>query len=131
VNNLQADLIFEWVDLCFLAFYSLELSLNFYAHFFWEFWIKSVWNWFDFVVILVSWIPNKNLAAVRLLRILRLVRISGRVKSFGFVLETMQKSISNIFSLIAMLVGFVMIFAVLGVWLFRGSSEFRDFFSAL
>jgi len=91
-----------------------------------------MWNWFDLVVILISWIPNPHLAVMRLIRILRLVRISGRVQSFAFVVETLQKSISCIGALIIMLVGFVMIFAVLGVGLFRDNSEqFRDFFSAM
>lgn len=83
------------------------------------------------VIIGASWIPRQNLAAIRLLRTLRLARISGRVKSFVFVIQTLQKSMSGIGTLMALLVGFVTIYAVLGVGLFGDRSEqFEDFFTA-
>jgi len=83
------------------------------------------------VIIGASWIPRQNLAAIRLLRTLRLARISGRVKSFVFVIHTLQKSMSGIGTLLALLVGFVTIYAVLGVGLFGDRSEhFEDFFTA-
>jgi len=131
VDNEDAQNIFDSVDFCFLLLYTVELSFNFYAHFFWEFWRKTKWNWFDAVVILASWFPWENLAVIRLLRTLRLTRVSGRVKSFTFVVETLQKSIAGIGTLMAMLVGFVTIYAVLGVGLFsENSDQFEDFFTA-
>jgi len=113
-------------------FYTVELGLNLYAHFFFEFWRKTKWNWFDFGVIVGSWIPNQDLAAIRLLRTLRFVRISGRFKSFAFLMETLHLSMNGIGSLLLLLFGIVSIFAILGVELFMESSEhFDDFFRAL
>jgi len=83
-------------------------------------------------VILISWFPNLNVAAVRLLRTLRLVRISGRVKSFAFICDTLHKSMKGIGSLVMLLVGFVTIYAVLGVGFYKDSSiKFQDFGSAI
>jgi len=131
-NNVQLQKICNRIDLGFLLFYSVELSLNFYAHFFWEFWTKTKWNWFDTIVIMVSWFPNLNVAAVRLLRTLRLVRISGRVKSFAFICDTLHKSMKGIGSLVVLLLGFVTIYAVLGVGFYKESStKFQDFGSAI
>jgi len=131
VHNQEAQRVVEWIDFCFLLFYTVELSLNFYAHFFWGFWTKSSWNWFDFIVILGSWIPAQNLAAIRLLRTLRLVRISGRLGPFAFIMKTLRKSMSGVGTLLALLIGFMTIYAVLGVGLFgEESDKFDDFFTA-
>jgi len=82
-------------------------------------------------VILASWIPSQNLAAVRLLRTLRLVRISRNINSFTFVIESLQKSTSGIGWLMVLLFGFMTIYAVLGVELFGKNSEhFESFFVA-
>ena len=105
--------------------------MNFYANFFCDFWTNTKWNWFDLVVILASWFPAKNLAVIRLLRTLRLVRISGRLGSFAFIIRTLRKSMAGVGALLGLLIGFMTIYAVLGVGLFGEASEkFEDFFTA-
>jgi len=130
VGNEKSQAIINQIDLCFLIFYTLELGLNFYAHYFWEFW-KCTWNSFDFLVILGSWIPGQNVAAVRMLRMLRLVRITGRTESLAFILETLYQSMNGIVGLLWLLMGVVTMYALLGVGLFKEKSDkFRDFLTA-
>jgi len=83
-------------------------------------------------VILASWLPAQNLAAIRLLRTLRLIRISGRCGSFAFIIKTLRKSMTGVASLLGLLVGITIIFAILGVGLFgEVSDKFEDFFTTL
>jgi len=131
VYNKKAIKIIDQIDTCFLVFYTLELGLNFYAHFFWEFWLKSKWNWFDLFVIIGSWIASQDIASIRLFRTLRLIRITGRYESLAFVIETLFKSMSGIGGLLLLLMVVLVIYGVLGVGLYREDSEmFEDFFTA-
>jgi len=132
VRNSDALEIVDLIDVGFLLLYTVELTLNFYAHFFWDFWRRTKWNWFDFTVILASWLPAQNLAAIRLLRTLRLIRISGRCRSFAFIIKILRRSITGIAALLGLLVGIMIIFAILGVGLFgEVSDKFEDFFTTL
>jgi len=132
VHNSDAQELVEYIDLGFLLLYTIELSLNVYSHFFWEFWRKTKWNWFDFLVILASWIPAKNLAVIRLLRTLRLVRLSGRLGSFAFIIKTLRKSMAGVATLLSLLVAITVIYAILGVGLFgEVSDKFEDFFVSI
>lgn len=73
----------------------------------------------------------ENLAVIRLLRTLRLFRISGKLGSFAFIMKTLRKSMGSVATLFSLLVGFMTIYAVLGVGLFgEVSDEFEDFFIA-
>jgi len=132
VHNSDAQELVDLIDFGFLLFYTIELILNFYAHFFWDFWRNTKWNWFDFTVILASWLPAENLASIRLLRTLRLVRISGRCGSFAFIIKTLRKSMTGIAALLGLLVGITLIYAILGVGLFgEVSDNFEDFFTTV
>jgi hypothetical protein len=132
VHNAEARELVDTIDFGFLLLYTIELSLNLYAHFFWDFWRKTKWNWFDFIVILSSWFPGQNLAAVRLLRMLRLVRLSGRLGSFAFIIKTLRKSMTGVATLLGLLFGITTIYSILGVGLFgEVSDDFEDFFTAL
>jgi len=132
VHNSDAQELVDFIDFGFLLLYTFELSLNFYAHFFWEFWRKTKWNWFDFAVILASWFLIENLAVIRLLRSLRLVRISGRFGALEFIIKTLRRSMTSVATLLGLLVCITLIYAILGVGLFGEVSEnFEDFFTAL
>jgi len=132
VHNSDAQELADLIDFGFLLFYTVELTLNFYAHFFWDFWRRTKWNWFDFTVILASWLPAENLASIRLLRTLRLVRISGRRGSFAFIIKTLRKSMTSVAALLGLLVGITLIYAILGVGLFgEVSDKFEDFFTTI
>jgi len=132
VHNSNAQELVEYFDFGFLLLYTIELSLNFYSHFFWQFWTKTKWNSFDLIVILVSWLPAQNLAAIRLFRVLRLIRLSGRLGSFAFIIKTLRKSMAGITSLLTLLLGVMIIYAILGVGIFgEVSDKFKDFFTAM
>jgi len=132
IDNEDAQQIINSIDMGFLICYTIELSINFYAHSFKPF-FKSGWNWFDLIIIGLSWIPaDTSMAAIRLLRILRLVRLTGRLKSFQMVIKTLQESFTGIGSLLALMLGIMILYAILGTGLFGEKSElFSDFFTSL
>jgi len=135
INNVEATRLINEIDDWLLYFYTLELCVNFYAHFFYKFW-ESRWNKFDVVVIGASWIPmDSNVAAIRmsrLLRTLRLVRIGGRVEAFKVIIVTLQNSLNGVWTLMFLLAGLMTIYAILGVALFgEDSGYFRDFINAI
>merc|ERR1712173_120971 len=92
--------------------------------------LRTRWNLFDLIIIGASWIPaDTSMAAIRLLRILRLVRITGRLKSFQLILKTLRASLVGIGSLLLLLLGIMTLYAILGTGLFGQKSElFGDFF---
>jgi len=47
------DDIFKVFDFFFTIIFTVEVLWNLYGHFFVEFW-KSGWNWFDFVIVVIS-----------------------------------------------------------------------------
>jgi len=76
--------------------------------------------------------PAQNLAAIRLLRILRLIRLSGRLRSFAVIIRTLRKSMTGVATLLGLLLGITTIYAILGVGLFgEVSDKFEDFFTTL
>jgi len=132
IDNDEAQKIFMQIDQGFLIVYTIELSINFYAHYFTPF-FRSGWNIFDLIIIGASWIPaDTSMAAIRLLRVLRIVRITGKLKSFQLILKTLQESFSGIGSLLLLMLGIMSLYAILGTGLFGQTSPlFADFFASL
>ena len=52
-DNIAANNIFENIDSAFTVVFTIELCVNVFATFFWEF-VTDAWNWFDVIVVLVS-----------------------------------------------------------------------------
>jgi len=144
IENMKAQRMCESIDMVFLAIYTLELCVNLAAHWFCEFW-QNHWNKFDVVVISMSWWPfifsnlrnesggktdeeSAGTFHMTLFRILRLIRVIGRIEAFRKILNTLKKSIAGIGSLLLMMAGIMTLYAILGVGLFGESSElFFDF----
>jgi voltage-gated sodium channel len=109
--------LFVILDKTFLAFFVGELGLRLYAYR-WHF-FRGGWNWFDFVIVLVSLLPFLgNLSALRALRILRALRLLSAIPEFREVTESLvraAKGASAVFGIIALL---LYVFAVMSSKLF-------------
>lgn len=50
---MDANNLFETIDFAFTVVFTIELCVNIFATFVWEF-VTDSWNWFDFIVVFVS-----------------------------------------------------------------------------
>merc|ERR1719419_829703 len=119
-------------DRTFLAFeyfyvyaFLVELLVNMYGHYFWEFW-RSGWNWFDFIIVLISlvavYMPDlPAISVLRLFRAFRVVRLFKRVKEMRKIIEGIMKSLP------ALSYAFVALGLITGIWAIMGV----DFFATM
>jgi len=110
----------------FLWIFTAELALEFLAQgpkrYF-----KSGWNWFDMVVIGLSYIAvNPAIAALRTLRVVRVFRLVSAVPQMRRVVEALFSAMPGILATLAILAIVFYIGAVMGTTLFREEEGFRD-----
>lgn len=116
------------LDRAILAAFVAELAVKLYAHGL-RFW-RSPWNVFDFVVIGVSLLPASGpLSVLRAFRVLRLLRLVSAVPRMRFVVESVIAALPGLGSIVALLVLFFYVFAVLATKLF--GANFPEWFGSL
>jgi len=120
------------IDVAFLAFFVMELSLRIAAdgpRFF-----RGKWNLFDFAIVLVSLLPFLgNLSALRALRVLRALRLLTAVPVFQKILTGIGLAFRNSFP-VALVLGVIMyIYGVMSSKMFGAidPQHFGDLDSAL
>ena len=90
------------IDLAILIVFTVELALKFYA-FRLDF-FRSGWNWFDLVIVTVSWLPASGpLAILRAFRILRVLRLLSVVPQMRRVIGAIGHAIPGMISVIGVL----------------------------
>ena len=138
-DDANANRLFERVDLVFTCIFTIELLVNIFATFLWEF-VGDPWNWFDLIVVLVSLIslvltdlPGADV--LRLMRCFRVFRLFKRIASLRKIMGALTKSLvpmGNAFCIVCLVVA---IYAIVGVTFFSTvaphnfSSFFISFFS--
>jgi hypothetical protein len=132
----HANTIFEFVDLGFTIIFTIELLVNLFATFLWEF-VGDAWNWFDFVVVAVSLIslvltdlPGADV--LRLMRCFRVFRLFKRIPSLRKIMGAITKSLvpmGNAFCIVCLVTA---IFAIVAVTFFASDAphNFSSFFVA-
>ncbi len=120
--------VLKVIDTIIITIFVIEISLKLFVHthrFFF-----SLWNIFDFVIVLVSVIPLEfNLTALRLLRILRMLRLLSAIPSLRKVVEGLIRAIPGILSGALIILLFFYIFAVMGSHMF--GKDFPEWFGGL
>jgi len=124
-ENSPTDRIFLAFEYFYVYAFLIELMINMYGHYLWEFW-KSAWNWFDFLIVLVSllamYFPDlPAISVLRLFRAFRVIRLFKRVKKMRKIIEGI------IWSLPALSYAFVAMGLIMGIWAIMGV----DFFGKL
>ncbi|KAK3263980.1 hypothetical protein CYMTET_27252 [Cymbomonas tetramitiformis] len=114
---------FKVFEVIFTVAFTVELVVNIYAHWFWEFW-SSGWNIFDFVVVGVSLlaIALSGLPAVsmlRLLRAFRVFRLFRRLQSLRRIIKALEEAIPGSANAFAILSLVSAIYSILGVEFFQ------------
>lgn len=117
------------LDKVLLAVFTLELLTRLAVYrlsFF-----KSGWNWFDFIIIVISLLPATGGASVlRALRILRVLRLITVVPSLRRVVGAMITALPGMGSIVLLLLIIFYVGAVMGTKLF-GATETEAFGSLL
>jgi len=112
---------FEWFY-CYA--FLVELLINMWGHWWWEFW-KSGWNWFDFIIVIISllalYFPDlPALSVLRLFRAFRVVRLFKRVKQMRKIIEGIMKSLPSLSY------AFVAQALITGIWAIMGVDFFGE-----
>lgn len=87
--------------------------------------LKSGWNIFDTLLVLISFIPENifgggsSLLALRVLRVFRVLRLLRSAKEIRLIVNVLVKSMSALFYNVIFFFVFVYLFAIIGVGLFR------------
>jgi voltage-gated sodium channel len=116
------------LDRAILAVFVAELALKLYAYGL-RFW-RNPWNVFDFLVVGVSLLPASGpLSVLRAFRVLRLLRLVSAVPRMRFVVESVIGALPGLGSIVALLVLFFYVFAVMATKLFGAS--FPEWFGSL
>lgn len=129
--------IFEIFELFFTVVFAAELLINMYANFFCKFW-RSAWNWFDFLVVMISLISlgisnMPGITVLRLFRAFRVFRLLKRIPSLRKIVIGVAHALPGVASAF-MLLGLVMgIWSILGVGFFKDEfpDHYGDFFKAM
>jgi len=111
----------EWF---YIYAFLIELIMNMYGHYWWAFW-NSGWNWFDFIIVLVSlmaiYFPRlPAISVLRLFRAFRIVRLFKRVREMKKIIEGIMKSLPSLSY------AFVALGLITGIWAIIGVDYFKD-----
>jgi len=112
---------FEWF---YVYAFLVELLINMYGHFFWEFW-RSGWNWFDFFIVVISLMAIYNpelpaLSVLRLFRAFRVIRLFKRVDEMKKIIEGIMNSLP------ALSYAFIAMGLIMGIWAIMGVDFFGE-----
>jgi voltage-gated sodium channel len=116
-------------DDVFLYIFTAELALEFLAQGT-HGWPRNGWNWFDFVIVSVSYLSSvPGVTALRTLRVLRVFRLVSNVPQMRRVVEALLGALPGIFATIAVLSVVFYIGAIMSTTLF--GKAFPDRFGDL
>jgi hypothetical protein len=106
----------------FNAVFLVELLVNMYAFWFWQFWISS-WNIFDFVVVVVGCISFfvdmvGPLKLLRTLRALRVFRLFKRVQSLKRIIAMIVAALPGVAHAFVVMILCISIYALVAVEFF-------------
>lgn len=108
------------LEIFFVTAYSVEFFIKFVA-FPLKYWF-SLWNLFDFFVLVISYLPFAgklaNYSFLRVVRAIRLLRLIRSWEELNVILSSLFKAFVSSFFLIIMLILFILIIAITALYLF-------------
>lgn len=105
------------LDSIALTIFVIELALRIYAYGFRFF--TSAWNWFDFLIVMVSIIPSgASLTVLRSLRVLRAFRLISAVPKMRQIVDALISSIPALGSVTVLMLLLFYVASVLATKLF-------------
>nr|WP_231562063.1 ion transporter [Colwellia psychrerythraea] len=117
----NADIL-HIIDTTILVLFSIELLLKLIVYrsdFF-----RSGWNWFDFIIVAISWVPTSGaLSVLRAFRILRVLRLLSVVPQMRRVIGALGHSLPGMASVVGVLSIIFYVSAVLTTKIFGSHSD--------
>lgn len=96
----MTESVFELLDFTFTILFTMELAMNMFATFLWEF-LGDSWNYFDVVVVSISvtglvvgTFPGANV--LRTFRCFRVFRLFKRIKSLRVFTQSLSRSVGRL-----------------------------------
>ena len=113
----------EYIDKACNWIFLLEIVINIYGNF-WRPFVGNPWNYLDLMVVIIGIFSILNidlgpLRQIKILRAFRILRLFKRVKSLNKILVALIKSIPGVINAFAVMLIFMMIFAIIAVDFFR------------
>ncbi|GHG08392.1 ion transporter [Thalassotalea marina] len=109
--------IMHKIDLVVLSIFTIELVLKLFVYR--KSFFRSGWNWFDFIIVAISWMPTSGgLAVLRAFRILRVLRLFSVVPQMRRVIGALGHSLPGMASVVGVLAVIFYVCAVLATKLF-------------
>jgi hypothetical protein len=111
--------------LFFLEFAIKAISLGFMLHK--GSYLRNGWNVLDFVIVVISFMamfgvgPGKSLRALRTVRVLRPLRMVNKLPELQLVVNALMNSVPAVANVLLICFLFFLIFAILGVNIFKGT----------
>ncbi|MDP5324866.1 MAG: ion transporter [Litorivicinaceae bacterium] len=113
----QHGALLSYLDRTLLSIFTLELTAKLIAYR--RDFVKSGWNWFDLIIVTISWLPSTGaLSVLRALRVLRILRLLSVVPQMRRVIAALGHSIPGMGSVVGVLLLVFYIAAVLATKLF-------------
>lgn len=116
-GNPYRGVIERW-NAIFLYIFTIELLIEFIAQGPRR-WGRNGWNWFDFVIVGVSWLSAApGVTALRALRVIRVFRLVSNVPQMQRVVEALVRAMPGIFATVSVLAIVFYIGAIMATTLF-------------
>lgn len=135
--NRKFDALWNGIGLMFNILFLIELAVNMYAYWLWDFWCVcnnadgtkwslNGWNCFDFIIVLVGWLDQLNLISgplklLRLMRAFRVFRLFKRIKSLQKIIVSLGRAVPGMINAMVIMLIVMSIYAMLGVEFFSHS----------
>ena len=110
----------EMIDPYFTVAFCIECALKILAMGFFMgkgAYLKDVWNWLDFIVVVSSvleiWFPSLN--GLKIFKLFRPLRSLNNVKSMKILVDTLFKSMMSLSGIMGLAIFLFTIFAILGI----------------
>jgi len=140
-NGTQGRQILDLLESVFGLIYTVELAVNMYTHWFWQF-FSNGWCVFDFIVVMMNVVEaivaavaasnsgTGGLSLVRMLRIFRIVRLFNKLKSLQKVIMGITSTLLPMSNIVIVFTVINSIYAVLATRLYAASypEKFGSFF---
>jgi len=123
-TSVKIDIV-DSLQLFILLFFIIELLLRWFAKKSISQFLKNGWNWFDFIIIVITLIPesivqdSELILLLRFLKVLRILRIFKALPELRLMVAVMFKSFKSVGYAGLLLLLFMYIYAVVGVVLFK------------
>ncbi len=117
----------SFVQNVILAFFVVEAVLRFAGRASTKEYFADGWNYFDVIVIVISFIPEDmmggaNVSVLRTLRILRVFRILRKVQELRLITAVLLKSVKSLGYTGILFFIFMYVYAVMGVSMFKADN---------